>query len=77
MEKDQSLRNNTSSTYSLNGVMEYLNDQIQLLTDKEMGWNEERQQLENRIAQLERDLSQQKALNCELVKKMKHRRTSS
>jgi predicted nucleic acid-binding Zn-ribbon protein len=57
--------------------MEYLNEQIQLLTDKETGWQEEREQLQARIAQLERDLSQQRAINGELMKKMKHRRTSS
>jgi predicted nucleic acid-binding Zn-ribbon protein len=57
--------------------MEYLNEQIQLLTDKETGWQEEREQLQAKIAQLERDLSQQRAINGELMKKMKHRRTSS
>ena len=63
MEKSESLRNNSNSTYSLNGVMEYLNEQIQLLTDKEAGWQEEREQLETKIVQLERDLSQQRTLN--------------
>jgi len=40
MEKSESLRNYSNSTYSLNGVMEYLNEQIQLLTDKETVWQE-------------------------------------
>jgi hypothetical protein len=52
MEKSESLKNYGNNTYSLNGVMEYLNEQIHLLTEKETSWQDERQMLQRKIAQL-------------------------
>lgn len=57
--------------------MEYLNEQIQLLTEKEANWERERHMMQKKIAALETELMKQHSINNDLMKRMKHRRTSS
>ena len=57
--------------------MEYLNDQVRTLTDKQEEWEQERAFLQSKIKNLEAELKKQITINSEIRKKLKHKRSSS